>query len=111
MGRARKVFGRDGNFIRARDADDLDARNLGAPQFRLGRPQHRVHVARVVARCDDGEAAAGRPDFMRLNLAKHRGELNHERARMNTEKLESSTHPERGCLSRSTFDNSKTRGI
>ena len=73
MSRAREVFGRDGNFIRARNTDDLDALNLGAPQFRLGRPQHRIHVTRVVARGDDGKSAAGGPDFMRLNLAKHRG--------------------------------------
>ena len=89
MGHACEEFGRDGNFIRAGDADDLDARHLGAPQFRLGRPQHRIHVTRVVARGDDGKSAAVRPDFVRLNLANHRGELNHERARMNTEKLES----------------------
>ena len=87
MSRARKVFGRDGYFKRARNANDLDARHLGAPQFRLGGPQHRVHVTRVVARRDNGKISTAQLNFFMSNLAKHHREFNHEWTQMNMNNL------------------------
>ena len=54
--------GDDGNFIRARHADDLHVA-AGAENFRFRRAQHRVHITRIVSRGDNGKPAAARARF------------------------------------------------
>jgi len=82
----RQPFGHDGNFIRA-GTRMIWMLETSARTTPLGRPQHRIHVTRIVAGRDNGERAAVRLIFFWLYLAKHRGGFNHECMRMNTNNL------------------------
>ena len=67
----RQCGGHRRNLKRTRHADDLDFGRARALQHRRGRPHHRVHVPRVVARGDDGEGAAFRLDFCDLTILRN----------------------------------------